>query len=74
MNKMKQISEVTEENAAVQNNLKTNDDDNNMVSSTTKDDSSLKLKMTCSCCQTTPKDKGRRPRGRKRVSHAFVKQ
>jgi len=35
MNTMKQISEVAEENAAVQNNMKTNDDDYNMVSSTT---------------------------------------
>jgi len=46
MNKMKQISEVAEENAAMLKNMKTNDD-NNMMSSTTKNDSpQLKMKMT----------------------------
>ena len=74
INEMKQISEIDEENAAVQNNMKTNDDDNNMVSCTTNDGSSLmKLKMASSRSLTTPEDKGRHSRGRKRVSHAFVK-
>ena len=35
---MKQISEIDEENAAVQKNMQTNVDDNN---STTKDDSAI---------------------------------
>ena len=47
--------------------MKTNDDDNNMMSSTTKDGSHL-LKMTFSLSQTTPEDKGRQSRGRKRAS------
>ena len=38
INEMKQISEIDEENAAVQNNMQTNVDDNN---STTKDDSAM---------------------------------
>ena len=55
--------------------MKTNDDDNNMMSSTTKDGSHLlKMKMTFSLSQTTPEDKGRQSRGRKRVSHAFAKR
>ena len=55
--------------------MKTNDDDNNMMSSTTKDGSHLlKMKMTFSLSQTTPEDKGRQSRGRKRVLHAFVKR
>ena len=49
---MKQINEVAEENAAVQNNMKTNDDDYNMVSSTTKDDSSL-MKLMFSVSEET---------------------
>ena len=45
------------------------------MSITTKYDSPLlKMKMTFSRSQTTPEDKGRQSRGRKRVSHAFAKQ
>ena len=55
--------------------MKTNDDYNNMMSSTTKDDSPLlKMKLTFSLSQTTPEDKRRQSRDRKRVSHAFAKQ
>ena len=76
MNKIKQFSEVAEEIAAVQKNMKTNDVDNNTMSSTTtKDDSHLlKMKMTFSRSQTTSEDKGRQSRGKERVSHAFAKQ
>ena len=75
MNKIKQFSEVAEEIAAVQKNMKTSDDDNNTMSSTTKDDSHLlKMKLTFSRSQTTPEDKGYQSRGKERVSHAFAKQ
>ena len=75
MNKMKQISEVAEENAAMLKNMKTNDDDKNMMSSTTKNDSpQLKMKMTFSRSKTTTEYKGRQSRGRKKASHAFLKQ